>query len=318
MKAIRKLATAIVLATATAAIAAYPERPIKIVVPFAAGGPSDAIARTLGRALSASVGQPVVVENKPGAEGLIAAQSVFSAPADGYTLFLSGTSSSVALSALRKDPGFDPLQFTPVTTVAAVTFCLYVNPDVPARTVAELVAHVKANPGKLNYAVAANSEFMAASQLMKATGMRMEKVPYKGSAQAIPELLAGRVQVYFAPMTPERLGYAKDGRLRMLATVSPARTPFTPQVPTMAEAGYPEIVLTRWNSLLGPPKLPADVVGRIAREVEKVLANPEVRAQFDNLTLEAGSSTPETLAAMERSASTMWKDFVRENDIPRE
>jgi tripartite-type tricarboxylate transporter receptor subunit TctC len=199
-----------------------------------------------------------------------------------------------------------------------VTFCLYVNPDVPARTVAELVAHVKANPGKLNYAVAANSEFMAASQLMKATGMRMEKVPYKGSAQAIPELLAGRVQVYFAPMTPERLGYAKDGRLRMLATVSPARTPFTPQVPTMAEAGYPEIVLTRWNSLLGPPKLPADVVGRIAREVEKVLANPEVRAQFDNLTLEAGSSTPETLAAMERSASTMWKDFVRENDIPRE
>jgi len=169
MKAIRKLATAIVLATATAAVAAYPERPIKIVVPFAAGGPSDAIARTLGRALSASVGQPVVVENKPGAEGLIAAQSVFSAPPDGYTLFLSGTSSSVALSALRKDPGFDPLQFTPVTTVAAVTFCLYVNPDVPARTVAELVAHAKANPGKLNYAVAANSEFMAASQLMKAT-----------------------------------------------------------------------------------------------------------------------------------------------------
>jgi tripartite-type tricarboxylate transporter receptor subunit TctC len=239
MKPIRTLTLALALGTASAVLAAYPERPIKIVVPFAAGGPSDAIARTLGRALSTSVGQPVVVENKPGAEGLIAAQSVFNAPPDGYTLFLSGTSSSVALSALRKNLLFDPLEFTPITTVAAVTFCLYVNPEVPARTVAELVAHVKANPGKLNYAVAANSEFMAASQLMKATGMRMERVPYKGSAQAIPELLAGRVQVYFAPMTPERLAYAKDGRLRMLATGFERAHGLHPAGPDHGRGGLP-------------------------------------------------------------------------------
>src|SRR5688500_16110034 len=165
MKTLRRLACTLLLSAASAVLADYPDRPIRIVVPFAAGGPSDAIARTLGRALSQSVAQPVVVENKPGAEGQIAAQAVFTSPPDGYTLFLSGTSSSVALSALRKDLPFDPLQFTPISTVAAVTWGLFVGKDVPAKDVAELVRYAKANPDKLNYAVSANSEFMAAAQL---------------------------------------------------------------------------------------------------------------------------------------------------------
>ena len=318
MNALRKLGGTLLLCAASGALADYPERPIKIVVPFAAGGPSDAIARTLGRALSQSVGQPVVVENKPGAEGQIAAQAVFNSPPDGYTLFLSGTSSSVALSALKKDLPFDPLQFTPISTVAAVTWGLFVNKDVPARNVTELVGFAKANPDKLNYAVSANAEFMAAAQFMKAAGIRMVKVPFKGSAQAIPELIAGRVDVYFCPITPERIAYAKDGRLRLLATVGPARSRFMPDVPTMIEAGFPVIDMPRWNSLLAPPRVPANVALKLARELEKVLREPEVRAQFDRIAMEPGSTTPEQLRAMEAASATLWADFVREHRIARD
>jgi tripartite-type tricarboxylate transporter receptor subunit TctC len=319
VKPIRKLASALLMTAASAAaVAEYPDRPIKILVPFAAGGPSDAIARTLGRALSPSIGQPVIVENRPGAEGQIAAQATFAAPPDGYTIFLGGSSSTVALAALKRDLPFDPLEFTPVTTVAGVAWGLFVNRDVPAKSVEELVRHARANPGKLSYAVSANTEFMAASQFMKATGARMLKVPFKGSAQAIPELIAGRVDVYFCPITPERIAYSKDGRLRLLATVAAKRNPLLPEVPTMAEAGIAGISIPNWNVLVGPPRMPAAVAERLAREVGKVLKDPEVRAQFANLALEAGSSTPQELRAMQASDSKLWHDFVREHDIQKD
>jgi len=319
MKTIRKLAGALALTTAaTAALAEYPDRAIKIVVPYAAGGPSDAIARTLGRALSRSVGQAVIVENRPGAEGQIAAQSVFTSPPDGYTLFLGGSTSTVALSALRKELPFNPLEFTSITTVAGVTWGLFVSKDVPARTVAELVKHAKANPGKLNFGVAANSELMAASQLMKATGISMVRVPFKGSSQAIPELLAGRIDVYFCPVTPERIAYAKDGRIRLIATVGNERSAFIPDVPTMVEAGGPVITIGSWNSLYGPPRLPPQVTDKIVREVDKVLKDPEVRAQFANIAMTPASSTPQALRAIELENAKLWMDFVREHDIPRD
>jgi tripartite-type tricarboxylate transporter receptor subunit TctC len=305
-------------AASAAALADYPEKPIKIIVPFAAGGPSDAIARTLGRALSPSVGQPVVVENRPGAEGQIAAQATFAAPADGYTVFLASSSSTVALAALKKDLPFNPLEFSPITTVAGVTWGLFVNRELPVKSVEELVRHARANPDKLSYAVSANTEFMAASQFMKATSLRMLKVPFKGSAQAIPELIAGRVDVYFCPITPERIAYAKDGRLRLLATVAAQRNPLVPEVPTMAEAGVPGIAIPTWNVLVGPPRMPAAVAEKLAREVAKVLEDPEVRSQFMNLVLQAGSSTPQELRAMQASDLKLWHEFVREHGIQKD
>lgn len=319
MKTLRKLAGALALASFSAAgFAQYPTKPVRLVVPFAAGGPTDAIARTMGRALAQSMGQPFVVENRPGAEGLIAGQVVFNAPPDGYTLYVAGSSASAGLAALRKDVPFDSREFTPIANIATITFCLLTAKDLPVRNVGELVRHAKANPGQLNYAIAANSEFMAAAQLMKATGTQMVKVPYKGSAQAIPELVAGRVQVYFAPLSPERLAYAADGRLRMLGIASAQRSRFAPDVPTLAEAGVQGIAVPGWNALLGPPKLPAEIVQKLSREVAKALQDPEVRATLDRLMLEAGASTPEELGATMRADFQLWSDFVREYDVARE
>jgi len=319
MKTVRKLAAALALASASAAsLAQYPSRPVHLVVAFAAGGPTDAIARTLGRALSQSMGQPFVVENRPGAEGLIAGQAVFNAPPDGYTLYVSGSSASAGLGALRKGVPFDSRDFTPIANIATITFCLLASRELPARNVAELVSHAKANPGGLNYAVASNSEFMAAAQMMKATGTSMVKVPYKGSAQAVSELVAGRVQVYFAPLSPERMAYASDGRVRMLGIASAQRSRFTPDVPTLGEAGLQGIAVPGWNALLGPPRLPAEIVQKLAREVAKALQDPEVRATLDRLMLEAGASTPEQLGATMRADFQMWSDFVREHDVARD
>lgn len=313
MKAIRSLAAATLLASA-GALAQYPAKPVHLVVPFVAGGPTDAIARTLGRALSQSMGQPVIVENRPGAEGQIAAQAVFNAAPDGHTLYVTGSSASAGLPALKKDLPFDPLQLTPIANIASVTFGLFVHPEVKARNVAELVRHAKAHPGVLNYGVASNSEFMAAAQLMKAEDLRMVKVPFKGSAQAIPELLAGRVQVYFAPLSAERLAYAKDGRLRLLATVSQRRTSFTPDVPTMAEAGYADIAVPGWNALVGPPRMPPEIVAKLAAEVAKALDDAEVRAQMQRLMLEVAPSSPEQLRASMLADAQLWGRFMREQE----
>ena len=312
MKRIHAFAAVVAFAAASAA-AQYPTKPIRVVVPFSAGGPTDAIARSVSRSLSQSFGQPVIVENKPGADGQIAAQTVFTSPPDGYTLYVTGSSASVALPALRKDLGFDPLQFTAVANIATVTFGLFVHPNVPARSVAELVAHLRANPDKLNYGVGANSEFMAATQLMKASGTRMVKIPFKGSAQAMPELVAGRIQVYFAPLSGERLGHVKDGRLRLIATVSPKRTAFTPDVPTMIEAGYPGVSVPGWNALVGPPGMSPDTANKLARAIAKAVEDSEVRVALERLLLEVTASTPEELRERMKSDHRLWSDFVREH-----
>jgi tripartite-type tricarboxylate transporter receptor subunit TctC len=315
VKAIRNVLGATLLAVSSmAALGQYPSRPIHLVVPFVAGGPTDAMARTLGRALSQSMGQPVIVENRPGAEGQIAAQAVFSAPPDGYTLYVTGSAASAGLAALKKDLPFDPLQLTPIANIASVTFGLFIHPDVKARTVEELVRYAKEHPDVLNYGVASNSEFMAAAQLMKTSGTRMVKVPYKGSAQAIPELLAGRVHVYFAPLSGERLAYAKDGRLRLIATVSERRSTFAGDVPTMREAGFSGISVPGWNALVGPPRMPGEIVAKLSAEVAKALGDPEVRMQLQRLMLEVEPSSPEQLRAAMVSDARLWAEFARDQE----
>jgi len=311
------LVASLVLAAGQAA-AQYPAKPVRIIVPFLAGGPVDTTARVIQQALSRALGQPVIVENKPGADGAIAAQAVMSSPPDGYTLFFGGSSTMVSVPVLRKNPPFDPVaDFTPISLIGRYAFCMFVHPDVPAKTVAEFVAHARANPDKLNFATSNLTEFMFAAQLMKSTGISMVRVPYKGAAQAIPDLIAGRVQLDFVPISAG-LAHVKDGRLRLLATVLPQRVAVAPDVPTMAEAGIPGVTVSPWQGIFGPPKLPREIVERLARELNLILQSAEVRAQYDKQGFQPEPSTPEALTAMLRSDVQTWGQIVREAGIPQD
>jgi len=300
------------------AAAQYPAKPVRIIVPFLAGGPVDTTARVLQQALARALGQPVVIENKPGADGAIAAQAVASSAPDGYTLFFGGSSTMVSVPVLRKSPPFDPVSdFTPISLIGRYAFCMFVHPDVPARSVAEFVAHARANPDKLNYATSNLTEFMFAAQLMKSTGIRMVRVPYKGAAQAIPDLIAGRVQLDFVPISAG-LAHYRDGRLRLLATVLPQRIPVAPEVPTMAEAGVAGVTVSPWQGIFGPAKLPKEIVERLARELTLILQSAELRAQYDKQGFQPEPSTPEALAAMLKSDVQTWGQIVREAGIAQD
>jgi tripartite-type tricarboxylate transporter receptor subunit TctC len=237
---------------------------------------------------------------------------------DGYTLFFGGSSTMVSVPVLRKIPPFDPVtDFTPISLIGRYAFCMFVHPDVPAKTVAEFVAHARANPDKLNFATSNLTEFMFAAQLMKSTGISMVRVPYKGAAQAIPDLIAGRVQLDFVPISAG-LAHVRDGRLRLLATVLPQRVAVAPDVPTMAEAGIPGVTVSPWQGIFGPPKLPREIVERLARELNLILQSAEVRTQYDKQGFQPEPSTPEALTAMLRSDVQTWGQIVREAGIPQD
>ena len=307
------LACSLALAPALAT-AQYPVKPVRLIIPFAVGGPTDTVARTVGQALSKSLGQPVIVESKPGADGAIAAQTVASAPADGYTL-LFAVSSMTAIPLLTKPAPFDLVaDFTPVSLVGRFAFCMYLHPGVPATSVAEFVTYAKANPGKLNYATSNLGEHLAATQFMKATGIDMVRVPYKGAAQAMPDLIAGRVQVNFGPLSGG-LPYVIDGRLRALAILLPQRISIAPNIPTMAEAGVQGVSVLSWQAIFAPAKTPKEIVNRLAREVNAVLQETEVRVQLDRQALYTEGSTPQALAATLQEDTRAWSQFIRENGL---
>jgi tripartite-type tricarboxylate transporter receptor subunit TctC len=303
------------LALAASAFSAqYPAKPIHLIVPFAAGGASDTAARTLGQALTKSIGQPIVIENKPGANGAVAAQALAAAPPDGYTL-LWAVGSMEALPLLMKTPPYESLaDFTPISMVGRITFALFTHPSIPAKSVAELAAYARANPDKLSYAASTVSEHMAAAQFMKASGSSMVRVPYKGGAQAMPDLVAGRVQVYFTPISIG-LPHARDNRLRLLATLLPQRSAAVSDIQTMTEAGFEGVSVPTWQAFFGPPKMPPEIANRIAGEISLVLKDPTVRAQLEQQTLQIDGSTPETLATTVRREHRIWAQFVRDNGV---
>src|SRR6266849_1919477 len=300
------------------AAAQYPTKPVRFVVPLLAGGPADTAARIVGQSLSQAIGQPVVIENKPGADGVIATQAVLSSPADGYTLFFGGNSHLVGVPLMHTSPTFDPVtDFAPISFIGRYAFCLFVHPGIPAKSVAELIAYARANPDKLNYATSTLVEFMATVQLLKSGGISMVRVPYKGAAQAIPDLVAGRVQVDFAPLSAG-LPHVKEGRLRVLATTLPRRSAAAPDVPTMVEAGVPGVTISPWAGIFGPAKTPKEIVDRLSHELNVVLRLPDVRAQFDKQGFQAEGSTPEALAAILREELRTWKEVIRQTGIPQD
>jgi tripartite-type tricarboxylate transporter receptor subunit TctC len=289
--------------------ARYPWKPVRLVVPLQPGGPTDFAARTVARELGAALGQPVVVDNRPGADGLIAAREVMAAEPDGHTL-LFATGSMLALPLLAPPPAFDwTAAFAPVGRIGRLAFCLAIHPQVPAATVAEFVAYARAQPGTLSFASSTLGELMVASQFMQAAGVPMTRVPYKGGAQAMPDLLAGRVQVMFGP-TSLLAPQAQAGALRVLATLGPQRSAELPDVPTMREAGYPAVTVPTWQAVFAPAKTPPAVVVRLAAELATLLDHAALRGELAQRAVEVDPAGPQALAAAVAAELRLWPDLV--------
>jgi tripartite-type tricarboxylate transporter receptor subunit TctC len=300
-----------------AAQAAYPTKPVRLIVPTPAGGPSDAAARIIGQALAKSLGQPVVIDNKPGASGAVAAQALMAAPADGYVLMWTLSSMS-GLPLLQKASPYQSLaELTPVSLVGHFSYALFASTDWPARSVAMLIEQARARPEQLSYATGSLADYMAASKFLKATGTRAVRVPYRGGVPLMPDLASGRVQFNFGPLG-SGLPLVKEGKLRALAVLGPQRSPLAPDVPTLAEAGLGAVTVPSWQALFGPPGMAADIAERLARDVAAALASPELRAQLERLALQLEGSTPAALAVAVARDTQAWRNFVQEYEIPQE
>jgi len=303
---------------AGSAAAQYPSKPVRLIVPFPPSGAAELAARTWSQALGQGLGQPVVVEARPGGDGVIAADAILKSPPDGYTLFFGTNTAMSWVPASRKAPPYDPLNdFTPISDVGRFGFFLFTNPSVPAKTVAELLGYVRANPGKLNYGSGNSFSIMLGAQLKLAEKLDIVHIPYKGDAPLTIDLLGGRVQMAFA--TPgTALAQVKDGRLRALATMLPNRSPLLPDVPTAAEAGLTGVSVTAWGGLFGPARMPREIVDRLAAEMAVAMKRQDVREGLDRIAFEARSSSPEELAVLVRDQLDIWRRAVADVGIALE
>jgi tripartite-type tricarboxylate transporter receptor subunit TctC len=286
-----------VLAAPLAVFAQFPGKPIRVVVPFPAGSATDSITRILANSVSQSVAQPLVVENKAGADGAIAAAEVAKSPADGYTLLMATNSPMSAVPAMKRNPPYDPVtDFTPITDVGRYTFFIVVHPSVPAKTLGELIDYARANPGKLNYATGNTTGIVSTAFFASQARIEMVHVPYKGEPQAMTDLVAGRVQLMFASSSTS-VPQIREGRLRAVVTTLPRRSALLPEVPSIAEAGMPQFSITSWAGLFGPAKLPRDVVERLNREFVAAMSRADVQAAMERQAFALSPSSPEQLAA---------------------
>ena len=302
----------------TAAGAQYPDRPIRLIVPFPPGGAAELGARIFAAPLGEALGQAVVVETRAGADGAIAADVAMKAAPDGYTLFYATNTAFNWVPATRKNPPYNPVNdFTPVSLIGYFGFFLFTHPSVPASNVAELLAYAKANPGKLNYGSGNSTSQLFGAQLKQLEGLDIVHIPYKGDGPLGIDLVGGRVQMAFA--TPGALApQVKEGKMRALAAMFPSRSALLPEVPTAAEAGLGRMSLTPWGGVFGPKGMPRPVVDRLARELADVLKRPQVREAFGKLAFEPKSSTPEELQAFLKRQIEIWTGAAREAGIPVE
>jgi len=308
----------VALLLAPCALAQYPTKPIRLVVPFPAGGGADFTARVVAQPVSQALGQTIVVDDRGGGDGAVAGVLVMNAAPDGYTLFFATNSPMSAVPTLHRNPPYDPLKdFTPITTICRFTFFLFTTPSLPVHNVKELIEYAKANPGKLNYGTGNTTAIIASAQMKALAGVDMQQIPYKGDAATTADMLGGRIQLAFMAMVP---GYAqaKEGRLRMLAVLLQRRTALAPDVPTLTEAGLPGVTIAPWGGLFGPAKMPRAVVQRLSREFNAALQRADVRAQLTSQGIEAEGSTPQQLAAFTGEQIGLWRRIIREANIPVE
>ncbi len=291
--------------------AQFPSRPLRVVVPFPAGSATDTLSRVLANSVSQPLGQPVVVENKAGADGAIAAAEVAKSAPDGYTLLMATNSPMSAVPAMKKSPPYDPLaDFTPITDIGRYTFFIVVHPEVPAKSLAELIGYARANPGRLNYATGNTSGIVSTAYFASLAKIELVHVPYKGEPQALTDLVAGRVQLMFVS-SGTSVPLLRDGKLRALVTTLARRSALLPEVPTIAEAGMPQFSLTSWAGLFGPAKMPREVVGRLNREFVAAMGRAEVQAAMDKQGFALNPSSPEQLAQLVKEQLESYRRVLR-------
>jgi len=291
--------------------AQFPNKPIRIVVPFPAGSATDTISRILGQSVSTAVGQTVVVDNKAGADGAIAGAEVVRAAPDGYTLLMATNSPMSAVPAMKKVPPYDPVaDFTPITDIGRYTFFIVVHPGVPAKTLAELIQYAKANPGKINYATGNTTGIVSTAYFSSLAKIEMVHVPYRGEPQAMTDMISGRVQLMFASSSTS-VPQVKDGKLRALVTTLARRSHLLPDVPTIAEAGMPEFSVTSWAGLFGPAKMPKEIQDRLNREFVAAMGRPDVQAAMEKQAFVLNPSSPEKLGALVKEQLESYRAILR-------
>jgi tripartite-type tricarboxylate transporter receptor subunit TctC len=286
-------------------------------VPFGAGSSTDFVMRILAQPLSLSLGQPVVVENKPGADGAIAAAEVAKAAPDGHTLLLATNSPLSAAPHLRKLP-YDALNdFTPISLVGNYTFFVLVHPSVPAHTLAELITYARANPGKLNYGTGNTSGIVMTAMLASQAGIDLVHVPYKSEPPAITDLLSGNIQVMissYATVAP----HLREGRLRALVTTLPNRSPLMADIPAIVEAGFPKFSVSPWAGMFGPARMPRDVTERLNRELNALIQRQDVRDSLLRQAFDPKGATTAEFAAYVREQYGIWGRAIKEAGIQPE
>jgi tripartite-type tricarboxylate transporter receptor subunit TctC len=289
----------------------YPDRLIKILVPFTAGGPVDVMARLVAQHLSTSFGQSVIVDNRPGAGGTLASKAVATAEPDGYTLLFASAGSLAISPSLYKNLGYDPLGFAPVALVANHPQAMVVHPSVPVHSVQELIAYAKANPGKLNYAAAPGTPPHLMMELFRSlTDTQLVFIPYKGAAQALTELLAGQTQMTMLSTTvivPSILA----GKVRPLAVTSTARWPELPDVPTMKESGFADFPQGSWTAVVAPAGTPREVVAKLNAAINQGLSSVELRDGLTRLGAETKIESPEELGALLAAETRKWSAVIK-------
>jgi tripartite-type tricarboxylate transporter receptor subunit TctC len=296
----------------------YPNKPIKIIVTVPAGGGVDTATRIIGDKLQQRLGQSVVIENRGGAGGNIAAEAVFTSEPDGYTLMASQPAPITTNVVLYKKLNFDPTQFEPVAVMSRFPNTLLVRNDFPAKTAREFMAHVKANPGKLNYASQGigTTSHLTAELFQKVTGSKLVHVPYKGTGPALNDIVAGHVDLIFMQLESS-LKLHDGGKARILAVATDKRLPMLPDIPTLAEAGVADVESDTWNAITAPPKTPKAIVAKLNAAINEILRDPEVQAKYKSLSMLPGGGSPEDMGKLVKEETKRWGDVIRAANIPQ-
>ena len=318
MKRLLTFAFACSILFSAAAGAQYPSKPVRMVVPFGAGSSTDIVARIIGQPLGQALGQPIVVENKPGADGIIAAQDVVKAAADGHTIFLATNSPLSAAPHLKKNVPYHALNdFTPISFVGNYTFFIVVHPSVPAKTLAELIDFARKNPGKLNYASGNTTSIVSTAMFATLAKISMTHIPYKTEPPAITDLLSGQIHLMFSSYSTVA-PHLKEGKIRALVTTLPERSPLIADVPSIVEAGFPKFPIVPWAGMVGPAKMPKEVVERLNRELNAVLKRPEVRESLAKQAFAARGSSTDEFGAYVKEQLDVWGKAIRDANIQPE
>ena len=296
----------------------WPNKPVRIVLQFPPGGSTDVVARILAQSMTTALGQPVVVENKPGADGAIAAEYVMRSDPDGYTFFLASNTPMMQVPLLRKKPPYDPVKnFTPISMVGRYVYVLVANPNVPAKNAKELLEFASKNPGKLNYGSYSGVTQLMHTKLTKEAKIDTNLIPYKGEGPTINDMLGGHVQFTFATPT-STLSHISAEKLRAMAVLLPKRSALLPDVPTAAEAGIPTLEAGTWAALFGPANMPPELANRMSEAINAAMARPDVRDRIAKQGFDLGGSTPKELGSFVQEQLKAWAQAFAEAGLKPE